>query len=107
MKLIVAIIYLNMTKGLLTVKMKELVCKIQPFDLTQIVFLVEDNKEKQVFKIKTADFAKECYQLWSTYMVDIINIKGHRKFSMGLKDKIEKIAKEAYSKSGIKIIITK
>lgn len=86
--------------------MKELVCKIQPFDLTQTVFLLEDKKQKQVFKVKTTDFAKECYTLWSTYSVDRINIKGHKKFSMGLKDNIEKIAKGAYSKSNIEVIIT-
>ena len=96
-----------MTEELLIVKMKELVCKIQPFDLMQTVFLVEDKKQKQVFKIKTADFAKECYSLWSTHEADRVNIKGHRKFSMGLKDKIEKIAKEAYSQSNIVVIVTK
>ena len=87
--------------------MKELVCKIQPFDLMQTVFLVEDKKQKQAFKIPTKDFSKACYNLYSTNSADRINIKGHKKYALGLKDQIEKIAKKAYKESTIEIILTK
>lgn len=87
--------------------MKELICKIQPFDLTQTVFLMEDNKKKQAFKIPTKDFSKVCYSLYSTNSADRINIKGHKKYALGLKDQIEKIAKEAYKENTIEIILTK
>lgn len=104
---IFAIIYLTIVKELLNVEMKEIVCKIQPFDLMQTVFLMEDGKQKQAYKIPTKDFVAKCYELYSVCQVDRINIKGHKKYALGLKNQLEKIAKEAYKENNIEIILTK
>lgn len=87
--------------------MKEIVCKIQPFDLMQTVFLMENGKQKQAYKVPTKDFVKECYQLYSVNQADRINIKGHKKYAQGLKVQLEKTAKEAYSQNTLEVILTK
>lgn len=87
--------------------MKELVCKIQPFDLMQTIFLMEDGKQKQAFKVETTNFVNECFSLWSSLNADRINLKSHKKFSIGLKKKLEKTAKAAYSGNKIEIILTR
>lgn len=87
--------------------MKELVCKLQPFDLMQTVFVIEDNKQKNVIKIPTKEFVDRCFNLWSEYKVDQIKLKGHKKYAMGLKAQLEKTAKIAYSENNIKVILSR
>lgn len=86
--------------------MKELVCKYQPFDLTQTVSIYEDGKIKSNIKIETGNFNEQILKIIRAEQINCIYFKGHKKFSQGIKDQIKRYEKAHYcsDKLIIKII---
>lgn len=87
--------------------MKEIVCNIQPFDLTQTIYVIEDKKPVYISKVETKDFVNNAFSLWSSWGADLIRLIGHKKYALGLKQQIEKVAKTAYRNNEIKIVLSK
>lgn len=85
--------------------MKQLVCNIKPFDNTQTIYLIEDKKVLKNFKINTSSFNEKIISLGrdSSLEIDKIVFKGHKKYSLGIKDQIKKIEKSKYLSNNLTI----
>ena len=84
--------------------MNEIVCKIQPFDLTQTVYIYKDGGVKSI-KIPTNEFCEQIIGLTRAEQIDHVSFKGHKKYSKGIKDQIKKYEKAHYCSDDIKIEI--
>lgn len=84
--------------------MNELVCKIQPFDLTQTVYIYKDGGVKSI-KIPTNEFCEQIIGLTRAEQIDHVSFKGHKKYSKGIKDQIKKYEKTYYQSDKIDIEI--
>lgn len=84
--------------------MDELVCKIQPFDLTQTVYIYKDGGVKSI-KIPTNEFCEQIISLVRAEQINRVFFKGHKKYSKGIKDQIKKYEKAHYCSDKIDIEI--
>lgn len=84
--------------------MDELVCKIQPFDLTQTVYIYKGSGVKSI-KIPTNEFCEQIISLARVEQINRVFFKGHKKYSKGIKDQIKKYEKAHYCSDNIKIEI--
>lgn len=84
--------------------MNKIVCKIQPFDLTQTVYIYKDKTIKSI-KIPTNNFCEQVVNLTRAEQINFVSFKGHKKYSKGLKDQIKKYEKTHYCSDKIDIEI--
>ena len=86
--------------------MKELVCKIQPFDATQTFTLYENGVVKSNTKVPMDSFfAERVFTLAAGECVDCVYFKGHKKYSHGIVNQIKNYEKTHYHSNKLKIAI--
>ena len=85
--------------------MDKLVCKIQPFDLTQTVYIYKDCGVKSI-KIPTNEFCELITNLARTEQINHISFKGYKEYYKGIKDQIKKYEKTYYQSDKIDIEIS-
>lgn len=84
--------------------MNEIVCKIQPFDLTQTVYIYKGGGVKSI-KIPTNEFCEQIVSLARAEQIDRVFFRSHKKYSKGIKDQIKKYEKTYYQSDKIDIEI--
>lgn len=82
--------------------MDKLICKIQPFDLTQTVYIYKNGRVKSI-RIPTNEFCEQIVSLTKAEQINCVFFKGHKKYSKGIKDQIKKYEKTHYCSDKIQI----
>ena len=69
--------------------MKKIVSVIKPFTLVQNIFIYEDTDKIATYTANLNDIQNTLLKLTEEYQINNISLVGSKKFSKGIKEKIE------------------
>ena len=85
--------------------MKKIVTVIKPFTLKQNVYVYEDNDVIDVTQVNLKELENLIIEKANEYEVNDVALIGARKFSAGIKDKIQKAEMDKYNYNKLNIEI--
>lgn len=83
--------------------MKKIVSVIKPFTLVQNIFVYEDTDKIATYTANLNDIQNTLLKLTEEYQINNISLVGLKKFSKGIKEKIEQAEMIKYNENKIDI----
>ncbi len=83
--------------------MKKIVSVIKPFTLVQNIFVYEDTDKIATYTANLNDIQNTLLKLTEEYQINNISLVGSKKFSKGIKEKIEQAEMIKYNENKIDI----
>lgn len=83
--------------------MKKIVSVIKPFTLVQNIFIYEDTDKIATYTANLNDIQNTLLKLTEEYQINNISLVGSKKFSKGIKEKIEQAEMIKYNENKIDI----